>query len=169
VIVGFQAEGSIGRQIVDGAEFVTIFGQKVAVKAKVFTIGGFSAHADQADLLGWVGHFSRKSRPRVFVIHGEPTSSDALAAAVKDRFGLDAYVPRWKEVLTLEPRKAVPAVAPETIPVDLRENALALATDLEVEIARLRKRFAAKERKVSSAELEKLRGIRDELEALAAG
>ncbi len=122
VIVGFQAEGSIGRQIVDGAEFVTIFGQKVAVKAKVFTIGGFSAHADQADLLGWVGHFAGKSRPRVFVIHGEPTSSDALAAAVKERFGLDVHVPRWREVLTLEPRGAVPADVPEPVPVDLRER-----------------------------------------------
>jgi metallo-beta-lactamase family protein len=101
VIVGFQAEGTTGRQIVNGAKMVTIFGQKIAVKAKVFTIGGLSAHADQADLLGWVGHFAGKSKPRVFVIHGETTSSEALANAIKRRFGLDVHVPQWREVLTL--------------------------------------------------------------------
>jgi len=104
IIVGFQAQGTTGRQIVDGAKTITIFGEKVAVKAKVFTIGGFSAHADQTDLLAWVGHFAKKSRPRCFVIHGEPTASEALAAAIKERFGLDAYVPHLREVLTLTPR-----------------------------------------------------------------
>jgi metallo-beta-lactamase family protein len=101
VIVGFQAEGTTGRQIVNGAKMVTIFGQKIAVKAKVFTIGGLSAHADQADLLGWVGHFAGKSKPRVFVIHGEATSSEALAKAIRSRFGLDVHVPQWREVLNL--------------------------------------------------------------------
>ena len=102
VIVGFQAEGTTGRQIVNGAKMVTIFGQKIAVKAKVFTIGGLSAHADQADLLGWVGHFAGKSKPRVFVIHGEAKSSEALANAIRRRFGLDVHVPQWREVLNLE-------------------------------------------------------------------
>ncbi len=101
VIVGFQAEGTTGRQIVNGAKMVTIFGQKIAVKAKVFTIGGLSAHADQADLLGWVGHFAGKSKPRVFVIHGEAKSSEALAKAIRSRFGLDVHVPQWREVLNL--------------------------------------------------------------------
>jgi Cft2 family RNA processing exonuclease len=98
VIVGFQAEGTTGRQIVNGAKMVTIFGQKIAVKAKVFTIGGLSAHADQADLLGWVSHFAGKSKPRVFVIHGEGKSSEALANAIRRRFGLDVHVPQWREV-----------------------------------------------------------------------
>ena len=101
VIVGFQAEGTTGRQIVNGAKTVTIFGEKIAVRAKVFTIGGLSAHADQADLLGWVGHFAGKSKPRVFVIHGEANSSEALATAIRARFGLEVHVPQWREVLTL--------------------------------------------------------------------
>ena len=104
IIVGFQAQGTRGRQIVDGAKTITIFGEKVAVKAKVFTIGGFSAHADQADLLTWVGHFAKKSRPRCFVIHGEPTASEALADAIRKNFRLDVYVPHLREVLTLAPR-----------------------------------------------------------------
>jgi metallo-beta-lactamase family protein len=103
IIVGFQAEGTTGRQIVDGAKTITIFGERIAVKAKVYTIGGFSAHADQADLLAWVSHFASKSRPRCFVIHGEPSASEALAAAIRQRFGLDVYVPHLREVLTLAP------------------------------------------------------------------
>ena len=101
VIVGFQAEGTTGRQIVNGAKTVTIFGEKIAVRAKVFTIGGLSSHADQADLLGWVGHFAEKSKPKVFVIHGEATSSEALANSIRRRFGLDVHVPQWREVLDL--------------------------------------------------------------------
>ncbi|MCJ7545406.1 MAG: MBL fold metallo-hydrolase [Deltaproteobacteria bacterium] len=106
IIVGFQAQGTTGRQIVDGVKTITIFGEKVPVKAKVFTIGGFSAHADQADLLTWVGHFVKKSRPRCFVIHGEPIASEALAGAIKERFGLDVYVPHLRAVLTLAPPEA---------------------------------------------------------------
>jgi metallo-beta-lactamase family protein len=101
VIVGFQAGGTTGRQIVNGAKMVTIFGQKIAVKAKVFTIGGLSSHADQSDLLGWIGHFAGKSKPKVFVIHGEPSSSEALANAIRRRFGLEVHVPHWREVLDL--------------------------------------------------------------------
>jgi metallo-beta-lactamase family protein len=76
VIVGFQAEGTTGRQIVNGAKMVTIFGQKIAVKAKVFTIGGCPP-ADQATSSGGVGHFAGKSKPRVFVIHGRPRRAKA--------------------------------------------------------------------------------------------
>jgi len=108
IIVGFQAQGTRGRQIVDGAKTVTIFGEKVPVKAKVYTIGGFSAHADQADLLAWVGHFAKKSKPRCFVIHGEPTASEALADAIRKNVRLDVYVPHLREVLTLTPPEGGP-------------------------------------------------------------
>jgi len=166
IIVGFQAEGTTGRQIVDGAKTVTIFGEKVAVRAKVFTIGGFSAHADQADLLEWVGHFTIKSRPRVFLTHGEPISSEALAGAIRKRFGLDVYVPHWREVLSLDHREGTPEILPETVPKDLRQNFLALTADLEAEIARLREKLAEKKKKISEEDLEKLKDIRDELQAV---
>jgi len=169
IITGFQAQGSTGRQIVDGANTVTIFGEKVAVRAKVFTIGGLSAHADQADLLEWVGHFAQKSRPRVFVIHGEPFSSEALATAIRKRFGLDVSVPRLGEVLTLEPGKAIPEVLPEVAPVDLHAKMLALTADLETEIDRLREQVLARKKEVREEDLERLRGIREELQAVVTG
>src|SRR5262245_33148075 len=70
VIVGYQGDGSLGRQLVDGAEQVKIHGQKIVVKAKVHTLSGFSAHAGQTDLLEWFSAIAA-SRPRVVLTHGE--------------------------------------------------------------------------------------------------
>lgn len=86
VITGFQAYGSLGRRLVDKAPKVRLFGEEVAVKASVHTIGGLSAHADQAGLLEWLSGF--KTAPKtVFVVHGEPESSSVLAASIRDELG----------------------------------------------------------------------------------
>jgi predicted metal-dependent RNase len=69
LFVGYQAQGTLGRQLVDGADFVTIFGEKIRVAAQRHTVGGLSAHADQAGLADWYGHFH--GRPPVALIHGE--------------------------------------------------------------------------------------------------
>jgi metallo-beta-lactamase family protein len=168
VIVGFQAEGSTGRKIVDGAKSVTIFGEKIAVKAKVFTIGGLSSHGDQSDLLAWIGHFVNKSRPRVFVIHGELTSSRALAAEINKRYGLDVQVPQWREVLTLGPREGAPEILPEPAAADLRESMLSLTKDLEAQLARLKDQLASKDKDVSEDDMERLREIGSDLQAIVA-
>ena len=166
IFVGFQAQGTTGRQIVDGAKTVTIFGEKVAVKAKVFTIGGFSAHGDQTDLLAWVEHFTRQSKPRIFAIHGETASSEALANAIRERFGLDVYVPRWREMLRLAPRGGELEMVPAAMPVGVREDTFALIGDLEREITRLKERLAADEKKIHETDIDKLREMRDELQAV---
>ncbi|MGC8658320.1 MAG: MBL fold metallo-hydrolase RNA specificity domain-containing protein [Desulfomonilaceae bacterium] len=166
IIAGFQAQGTVGRQIVDGAKSVTILGEKVAVRAKVFTIGGLSAHADQTDLLAWVGHFSKKSKPRIFVTHGEPTSSQALASKIHEIFGLSTYVPKWREVLPLDGIAAAPEMAPEPAYTDLRKEALDLIAELEVEISSFKDKMAIKAPKLSEEDLEKLRDIREELQAV---
>lgn len=92
VIVGFQAAGSLGRTLVDGARMVKILGERVIVRAKVFTIGGLSAHADRKALLEWVGHF-RNPKMRVFVVHGEQSVSEEFAAVVRKDFGYETRVP----------------------------------------------------------------------------
>lgn len=81
IFVGFQAYGSLGRQIVDRAKSVRIFGEPVAVKARVHTLGGFSAHAGRTDLLRWHRAFTKRI-PRTILVHGEPKPMDALAAAI---------------------------------------------------------------------------------------
>ncbi len=98
VIVGFQAEGTLGRQLVDGAEQVRIRGERIPVNATIHTIGGFSAHAGQADLLGWAGAF--QDDPEFFLVHGEPGARDALAAALAEA-GMSANVPALNDVLEL--------------------------------------------------------------------
>ncbi len=84
IITGFQAAGTLGRRLVDGAKSATIFGKVVPVRAGIFTIGGLSAHADQEGLLGWLGHFRRPPQ-RTFVVHGEAETAQAFAGAVERR------------------------------------------------------------------------------------
>jgi metallo-beta-lactamase family protein len=164
VIVGFQAVGSTGRRIVDGAKQVKIFGENVAVRAKVFTIGGFSAHADQRDLLEWVSHF--ESRPRVFVVHGEAAANSALAKKIEETFGLEVHIPKWKERLILRPREVAYEEAVETPPYtkDLLLNTI---IDLENELKALRKRAVREvSEKISEEDIDRLRYTQEELRAI---
>ncbi len=82
VIVGFQARGTPGRALVDGTRRLKVAGEDIAVRAEVHTLGGFSAHASQSQLLEWVGGFQR--RPRVYLVHGEPEAKAALQAKLED-------------------------------------------------------------------------------------
>jgi metallo-beta-lactamase family protein len=92
VFVGFQAAGTLGRRIVDGADSVRIFRETYPVRAKLFTINGLSAHADRDALLGWIGQFRRPPR-QTWVVHGEPMAADALKNGIIDGFGWRAEVP----------------------------------------------------------------------------
>ena len=92
VFAGFQAAGTLGRRIVDGAKSVRIFGEQYAVRAKVFTIGGLSAHADRDALLGWAANF-REPPGQCWVVHGEPMSALALRDALVQKPGWRASVP----------------------------------------------------------------------------
>ncbi|MFZ5724096.1 MAG: MBL fold metallo-hydrolase RNA specificity domain-containing protein [Pseudomonadota bacterium] len=77
VFVGFQAQGTLGRQLVDGAKNVRLMGQRYVVNAQVHTLGGFSAHAGQDELIDWLSAF--RNKPRVQLVHGEPAAQAALA------------------------------------------------------------------------------------------
>ncbi len=100
VFVGFQAQGTLGRQIIDGAKTVKLFSEVVAVRAKVYTIGGLSAHADKNGLMDWLSHFNKKPK-KVFVVHGEEKTSLDFAQSVHERFLIDAHVPRPLEEVML--------------------------------------------------------------------
>ena len=100
LFVGYQAEGTLGRQIVDGARQVRILGHMLPVKAKVERIPGFSAHADRDELLRWAS--LQKSRPRqAFVIHGEPQVAAHFNATVKEKLGWEAMVPSAGQTVEL--------------------------------------------------------------------
>lgn len=100
IFVGYAAEGTLARRIVDGADEVRLFGDDVKVRAEVYTINGFSAHADQADLLGWA---STAKAATTFLVHGEPKTMQAFASHLK---GTEVVIPRLHQSVDLKPLKA---------------------------------------------------------------
>ena len=101
LIAGFQAAGTLGRRLVDGARLVRIFGETVPVRARIYTVGGLSAHADQAALLDWLRGF-HKAPGHTFVVHGEATASANFAQAIQERLGWqEVALPRQGEHFTL--------------------------------------------------------------------
>lgn len=91
VFPGYQANGTLGRMLVENAKRVKIFGAEIAVKAKIHTLGGFSAHAGQAQLLDWTSHFRNHSR--FYLVHGEESAQLALQAKLKQDQNIDAEIP----------------------------------------------------------------------------
>ncbi|HUC31433.1 MAG TPA: MBL fold metallo-hydrolase [Candidatus Paceibacterota bacterium] len=100
IFVGYQAEGSMGRQLLEGATEVKIFGETVPVRCKRINIPGYSAHADQPHLLDWLSSM-KSSLKKVFVVQGEQASSEVLAHKIIDEFGIVAEVPHAGESVTL--------------------------------------------------------------------
>jgi metallo-beta-lactamase family protein len=100
LIVGYQGHGSLGRRLVDGEKEINIFGEKVAVKATIHTLGGFSAHAGQTDLMHWFDVIAR-SKPRVILTHGEDDQRAALARLIQRRHRLPSKLPKMSEVIEI--------------------------------------------------------------------
>ncbi len=143
VFVGFQAQGTTGRRIVDGAAKVRLLGEDVAVRAKVFTINGFSAHAGQSQLLDWLSHFEAQGM-EVFLVHGEYGAQQVLAEKIRERFGIRVHIPDYLDEVTLVPGEAIAArVSPEAaVPMVDWESLMA---ELETTMARLRDQRSALE------------------------
>ncbi|MCA9902650.1 MAG: MBL fold metallo-hydrolase, partial [Anaerolineae bacterium] len=96
LIVGFQAEHTLGRRLVDGAKRVRIFGEEYDVRAQVEATSGLSGHADRLGLLEWFGAYQKRP-DKVFLVHGELESATALADGLHAEFGVSAKVPDWKQ------------------------------------------------------------------------
>ena len=102
VFVGYQAEGSLGRRLLEGAEQVTLFGEEINVRARIVSLEGFSAHADRNELLSWLSKF-KKTPAQVILVHGEKKAQESLAAAVREQFNTDVYIPAYMEEISLMP------------------------------------------------------------------
>jgi metallo-beta-lactamase family protein len=100
VIVGFQAYGTLGRRLVEGSESVRILGEEIKVNAKIHTVGGLSAHADQSGLVSWYRNFS--NAPPLYLVHGEPDSQRALARVIEQQTGRRARIPEYLERVDLD-------------------------------------------------------------------
>ncbi|WP_129600169.1 MBL fold metallo-hydrolase RNA specificity domain-containing protein [Anaerophilus nitritogenes] len=92
VFVGYQAEGTLGRQLKEGAKKVKLLGEEVVVEAEIYSIEGFSGHADQNDLIDWMKGF-KKLPKKVFIVHGEEDSSQAFSDLIQEKFHIDTIIP----------------------------------------------------------------------------
>ncbi|MBM3165967.1 MAG: MBL fold metallo-hydrolase, partial [Chloroflexi bacterium] len=101
LFVGYQAAGTLGRQIVDKAKKVRILGKRYRVKARVVQLDGFSAHADRDELMRWLSGFQRSPR-RLFVTHGEPSISESFADMVRQKMGWEVVVPGYRDEVLLD-------------------------------------------------------------------
>lgn len=99
VFVGYQAEGTLGRRLLEGAKSVRLFGEEIAVNARILNFPGLSSHADRDHLLGWIKHFSPAPQ-QVFVVHGDAPVAEYFANSLKE-LGIPAHAPLYQEVYDL--------------------------------------------------------------------
>lgn len=160
VFVGFQAQGTTGRKIVEGLKKIRLFHEDIAVKARIFTINGFSAHAGQSQILTWLSNL-RKSPQQIFLIHGEFSAQQALAEEIKRRFGFEVYIPDYlEEIELLAPEKPWrPIPSPK---VSLPLNWEILLGQLEAKLSSLRHKQLRLEKKAVAEQTE----LRERLEEI---
>lgn len=100
LFVGFQAEGSKGRSLLNGLKTIKIHGEEIVVKADICQIDAYSSHADQGELLKWLSNFTSKPR-KVFLVHGDPEATQTLKKLIKDKFDFDVFIPNWQDEVEL--------------------------------------------------------------------
>jgi metallo-beta-lactamase family protein len=105
LFVGYQAEGSLGRRLLDGVKRVKVMGEEVTVKAKIYRLDGFSAHADSQQLMDWMKNIQKPNPAMVFVVHGEAASSCALKEKIEKDFCKNVYIPFYGDKAIIEGRK----------------------------------------------------------------
>ena len=139
VFTGYQGVGTPGRKLVDGAKQINILGDLIEVKADINTIGGFSGHAGQSQILNWVSHFVHPHL-HVILVHGEERAQTPLSNLLKEKFNLSVIIPDYLEELSLAPGR-VPA---KSVPVEVAQQAQQkinwniLVQDTEAKVAQLR-------------------------------
>ncbi len=101
LLVGYQAEGTRGRSLQDGASELKLLGEIVPVRARVKVLDGFSAHADQGDILRWLGSFKKPPR-MTYVVHGEPAAASTLAGVIRDRLSWKVEVAKYQQKFSLQ-------------------------------------------------------------------
>ena len=99
VIVGYQAAGTLGRRLVDGADEIRLWGDSYRVRAQRHTIGGLSAHADQQDLIDWYASF--KGHPPVYLVHGEERGQKPLLEKLREDPKVPAYIARYRQKIVI--------------------------------------------------------------------
>lgn len=106
LFVGYQAIGTLGRKLVDGAKKVKLLGEEINVNARIEMIDGFSGHADKDGLLGWISKFNKKPK-KIFIVHGEEEGMLEFADTIKESFGIDTIIPTKGEAFVVNASKVI--------------------------------------------------------------
>ena len=104
LFVGYQAEGSMGRRLIDGIKRVRVLGEEVVVRAQIKSLDGFSAHADAHQIVEWVSHIEDPKPVKVFIVHGEAQAQEALKEQFDKKLGLESYIPFRGDVARIHGR-----------------------------------------------------------------
>ena len=102
LFTGYQAGGTLGRAIIDGAKTVTIFGEKISVNARIEQFSNLSGHADQSGIIRWLDNFDKKRIKEIFVVHGEKESAIFFQNYIKSELGLPSYAPSYCEEIQID-------------------------------------------------------------------
>ncbi|EAS40339.1 MBL fold metallo-hydrolase RNA specificity domain-containing protein, partial [Photobacterium profundum] len=95
IFVGYQVKGTLGRQMIDGAESIQLYHEKINVNAQIHMLSGFSAHADQSDLLAWMSEFEQLEK--IYLIHGEPDKQAVFKEVIKEQLHKSVHIVKYGE------------------------------------------------------------------------
>ena len=133
LFVGYQAEGTLGRRIIEGEKTVKIFGEEIGVDAEIRKLNAFSGHADQEGLVNWVEKINKKPK-KIFLVHGEYNAQEVLAEILKNKFGIEILIPERDEKYYLEEGKFEKAsynLRETNLKLDIYEMLTYLKQDIE--------------------------------------
>ncbi|MDO4750067.1 MAG: MBL fold metallo-hydrolase [Eubacteriales bacterium] len=163
LFVGYQAAGTLGRIIHDGAKQVTLFGEKIAVKAEIAVLAGKSGHADQKGLLNWLGGFKQKPR-LVFVNHGENEVCDSFVKLLEEEHGHKAFAPYSGTEFDLKEEAFL--ACPEGVPIEQESDGRARANEIYDRLNKSLEKVSAKVRQSKDLSNKELSKMVDQLEML---
>ncbi len=118
VFVGYQAEGTLGRRIKEGEKLVKIFGEEIRVNAEIYSLEGFSGHADKNELMWWIQSFKNKPK-KIFIVHGEEEATEEICRKIEEELNIEAHIPELSETLFFEGERILVG---EKIKVDRKEK-----------------------------------------------
>jgi len=107
VFVGYQAQGTLGRRIKEGEKVVKIFGEEIQVNAEIYSLEGFSGHADREGILQWIKSFKNKPK-KIFVVHGEEEASKEISGKIEEELSIKTYIPKLGESVSIEGESVLP-------------------------------------------------------------
>lgn len=166
VFVGYQAEGTLGKLLLDGIKEVTLFGEKIKVNAQIHNLEGFSGHADRDGLLAWIGGFQKEPK-HIFLVHGEMEAKEDFAKTVEKKLGYKSIVVRGNSEFTLQKDEIVDTkqAVDDSIDEDTLINTRETLTDIHERIEDiLYNANLAVGEKISASKLAKINNIVLELE-----